>query len=175
MSLRQLEEALPALLEIRTDEPRGIDWNFLTEETGIVFPPDFVELVEAYPPFTVDEFLGLHIPSPGEEAQFVSGMRGFLGNLSSLRDSDMSHGYVPYPEPGGLVPWGDSCDGDVFFWRANETNPQSWTILVSGHNDDWCEFKGTLTEYLAGLVTGAVPPDGLPPDFPGATPVIEAD
>lgn len=70
---------------------------------------------------------------------------------------------------------GDSCDGDVFFWRANDVDPQSWTILVSGHNDDWCEFKGTLTEYLAGLVTGAVPPDGLPPDFPGATPAIEAD
>ncbi|WP_327247785.1 hypothetical protein [Streptomyces sp. NBC_01320] len=54
-------------------------------------------------------------------------------------------------------------------------DPRSWTILGSGHHDDWCEFKGTLTEYLAGLVTGAVPPDGLPPDFPGATPAIEAD
>jgi hypothetical protein len=30
--------------------------------------------------------------------------------------------------------------------------------------------KGTLTEDLAGLVTGAVPRD-----FPGATPAIEAD
>ncbi|WP_406104501.1 hypothetical protein OG698_20135 [Streptomyces sp. NBC_01003] len=175
MSLQQLEEALPALLDIRADGPRGVDWNFLAEETGVVFPADFVELAEAYPRFTVDEFLGLHIPTPGEEENFVRGMKGLLRNLEELRDSGMSHGNVPYPEPGGLVPWGDSCDGDVFFWRANGADPQSWTILVSGHNDDWCEFKGTLTEYLAGLVTGAVAPDGLPPDFPSATPDIEAD
>ena len=28
----------------------------------------------------------------------------------------------------------------------------SWSVLVSGHNDDWCEYAGDLTSYLAGLV-----------------------
>ncbi|OIJ86741.1 hypothetical protein BIV24_26070 [Streptomyces colonosanans] len=98
-----------------------------------------------------------------------------MTNLGDLRDSGMSHGYVPFPESGGLVPWGDSIDGDVFYWRTNGGDPQGWTVLVSGHNDDWCEFEMGVTEYLAGLVSGTVPPDGLPPDFPGATPVVEAD
>jgi hypothetical protein len=175
LSLEQLEEALPALLDIKAEAPRRIDWRFITEETGIALPPDFVDLAEAYPPFTVDEFLGLHIPEPGEERYFVSGARRLLANLASLHDSGMSHGYVPFPEAGGLVPWGSSVDGDVFYWRTNGGDPQRWTVLVSGRNDDWCEFKGGLTEYLAGLVSGAVMPDGLPPDFPGPTPIIEAD
>ncbi|MEV6594611.1 hypothetical protein [Streptomyces acidicola] len=175
LSLQQLEEELPTLVDIRANEQRRIDWNFITEETGIVFPWDFMALAEAYPPFTVDEFLGIRVPTPGEEQYFVSGLRRLLHDLTDLRDSGMSHGYVPFPEPGGLVPWGDSCDGDVFFWRTNPRGPESWTVLVSGHNDDWCEFKGSLTEYLAGLISGMVKPDGLPPDFPGATPSIEAD
>lgn len=175
MSLQRFEEALPALLEIRSGTPRRIDWRFVTRETGIVFPADFVELAETYPPFTIGGFLGLHVPEPGEEIHFVFGLRGLLASLRELRDSGMSYGYVPFPEPGGLVPWGDSIDGDVLFWRTNNGDPQSWTVLVSGHNDDWCEFDGGLTEYLAGLVSGTVAPDGLPPDFPGPSPVIEAD
>ncbi|MEV5085526.1 hypothetical protein AB0K74_44760 [Streptomyces sp. NPDC056159] len=175
MSLQQLEEALPALLDIREDERRSIDWDLISAETGVVFPSDFVALAEVYPRFTIDEFLGLHIPTPGEERYFVSGMKRLLGDLADLRGSGMSHGHVPYPEPGGLVPWGDSCEGDVFFWRTSGASAEAWTVLVSGHNDDWCEFQGSLTEYLAGLVSGTVAPDGLPPDFPGATPLIEAD
>ncbi|MFI9411376.1 hypothetical protein [Nocardia gamkensis] len=61
-------------------------------------------------------------------------------------------------------------------WRpeTSAADSASWSVLVSGHNDDWHEYAGDLTSYLAGLVRGTVPPDGLPPDFPGPTPVIEA-
>ncbi len=174
VSLRELEEAVPALLDIRSVERRSIDWAFIRREIGVVLPPDFVALAEAYPPFTVDDFLGLHLPSPGKEKNFVRGARAMLGDLAELRDTGMSHGHVPFPEPGGLFPWGDSCEGDVFHWKTSAADSASWSVLVSGHNDDWCGYAGDLTSYLAGLVRGTVPPDGLPPDFPGRTPVIEA-
>ncbi|WP_445528472.1 hypothetical protein [Streptomyces cyslabdanicus] len=175
MSLRELEEAVPALLDIRSAARRLIDWEFIRRETGAVLPSDFVALAEAYPPFTVDGFLGLHIPSVGEEQYFIAGVQGLLRNLAELRDAGMSHGHVPFPEPGGLFPWGDSSEGDVFYWRTSSTDAESWTVLVEGHNDDWCEYEGTLTSYLAGMARGTVPPDGLPPDFPGPMPVIDAD
>ncbi|WP_330250790.1 SMI1/KNR4 family protein [Nocardia sp. NBC_00565] len=175
MSLRELEQAVPALLDIRSAERRNIDWEFIQRETGVVLPPDFVALAETYPPFTVNDFLGLHIPSPGEEKYFLAGVQELLGNLAELRNAGMSHGHVPFPEPGGLLPWGDSSEGDVFYWKTSEADSASWSVLVSGRNDDWCAYAGGMTSYLAGLVRGTVPPDGLPPEFPSSTPVIEAD
>ncbi|GAA4574444.1 hypothetical protein GCM10023176_41450 [Micromonospora coerulea] len=174
VSLRELEEALPALLGIRSAERRLIDWEFVRRETGVVLPSDFVALAEAYPPFTVDDFLGLHIPSAGEEQYFVRGLQEGLRNLSELRDAGMSHGHPPYPEPGGLLPWGDSAEGDTFYWRTTGAEAESWTVLIASHNDDWCEYDGSLTSYLAAKVRGTVPPDGLPPDFPSRMPVVEA-
>ncbi|MCX4489930.1 hypothetical protein OG890_39260 [Streptomyces anulatus] len=174
MSLQELEEAVPALLDIRCAEPRGVDWDFIRHETGVALPPDFIALAEVYPRFVVDDFLGMHIPSPGKERNFVRGVRGMLANLAELRDAGMSHGYVPFPEPGGLFPWGESTEGDVFYWKTSDADSAAWSVLTSGHNDDWCTYAGGVTSYLAGLVRGTVPPNGLPPDFPGPTPVIEA-
>lgn len=173
--LRELEGVLPDLRSYRINGGRSIDWGYVEREVGTSFPADFVELSEAYPPFVLDDFLSVHIPQVGRERNFVSGIRRMLATLTSLRNDGMSHGYVPFPETGGLIPWGDSCDGDDFYWRTGGNHPDEWTILVSGRNDDWCEYEATLTQYLAGLVSGTVPPDGLPPDFPGNSPTVNFD
>ena len=94
------------MLEIRSAERRSIDWEYIRRETGVGLPPDFIALAEAYPPFTVDDFLGLHIPSPGKEKYFVRGARGLLSNLAKLRDAGMSHGLCSVPRAGRTVPLG---------------------------------------------------------------------
>ncbi|WP_405660191.1 hypothetical protein [Streptomyces sp. RK9] len=175
MSVQELEQELPELLRHRAPATRAIDWEGISEALGTALPSDFTELSEKYPALAIDDFLSIHIPAPGEERYFISGTRKLLDALRDRRDAGRSHGYVPHPEPGGLLPWGDSSDGDLFYWRTTDEGPDTWTILVSGRNDDWCEFRGGLTEYLAGLVSGAVPPDGLPPDFPGRTPSVDSD
>ncbi|MFJ3087782.1 hypothetical protein [Streptomyces sp. NPDC086838] len=173
--LDELEEALPALRAHRRSDLPPVDWAFIEREVGCAFPADFVELSTHYPPFVLDEFLSVHVPEAGRERNFVAGIREMTGTLASLRDDGMSHGHVPFPEPGGLVPWGDSCDGDDFYWRTGGDGPDDWTVLVAGRNDDWCEFRGSLTQYLAGLVKGTVAPDGLPPDFPVDDPAVTID
>ncbi|MGA4838854.1 hypothetical protein [Streptomyces sp. G45] len=170
-----MEQELPELLRHRATETRAINWGEISAELGTELPADFKALSEAYPPLTIDEFLAILIPTPGAERFFISGVRRLLDMLRHRRDRGASRGYVPYPEEHGLLPWGSSSEGDIFYWKTSDGGPDSWTILVSGRNDDWCEFQGSLTEYLAGLVSGAVPPDGLPPDFPGRTPTIESD
>ncbi|MEU3075691.1 hypothetical protein [Streptomyces laurentii] len=175
MSLAELEKAIPQLLGFRSPTHRGIDWGYIAREVGAAPPPDFVELSEKYPSFTVDEFLSIHIPDPGEERFFVRSVRERLEVLGEFRDAGMAHGYVPFPEPHGLYLWGDSIDGDYFYWKTGASRSDPWTILVEGANADWCEYDGSLTSYLAGLVRGTIPPDGLPPDFPGRTPVIDVD
>jgi hypothetical protein len=175
LSLSHLERTLPGLLEHRVPVRRNIDWARIERGLGTRLPSDFVELSEAYAPLIIDDFLALHMPVPGEEDKFVSVAQGILENLASLRESDMSHGHVPFPEKGGLIPWGDSDEGDMLYWRTRGDNPDEWTVVVSGAWDDWPEFPGSLTEYLAGLISGTVPAEGLPQGFPGPDPVITTD
>uniref|UniRef100_UPI002F90D346 hypothetical protein n=1 Tax=Streptomyces virginiae TaxID=1961 RepID=UPI002F90D346 len=152
---------------------RGIDWIAIASRLGTLFPDDYVDLANSYPSFVIDDFLSVHIPDRGDEERWGSGRLDVLAPLDSLWMSGMSQGYTPYPEPGGLIMWGDSCDGDSFYWRTTGDSPNSWTIVVAGANDDWSEFQGSLTDYLAGLITGDVAPYGLPPDFPGRTPAVD--
>lgn len=172
MSLENLEHVLPALLNIRNPRPRAIDWETVAEEFGSEFPEDYKQLAEWYGPLTIDDWLAIVVPDPGEEGRFIIATRKEIAALASLRDERLSHGFMPHPYPGGLIPWGESIDGDTFYWRTGAREPESWTIVVAGRNDDWVEFNGTLTGYLSGLVSGEVSPDGLPPDFPGRSPFV---
>lgn len=168
--------ALPALSSIEsTGLINQIDWMMIFRELGTELPSDYLALAGKYPPFTLDEFLAVRIPRNGGEQYYVEGLRNQMRELGELRDDGRSRGYVPYPEPGGLICWGSSCDGDGFYWRTSGGSPDLWGIVVRGANDDWHEFSGSLTAYLAGLVSGEVSPDGLPPDFPGPSPLVEAD
>lgn len=133
-----------------------------------------MELSEHYSLLVLDEFLSVHIPDPGAEEEFISVAGEFLSDLDSLRAAGMSHGYAPHPADGGLFPWADSVEGDTWYWKTGGPDPDTWPVVVSGHNDDWFEVDVGLTAYLAGLVRGTIPPDGLPPDFPGRTPTVEA-
>ncbi|WP_330113848.1 hypothetical protein [Streptomyces sp. MUM 178J] len=170
-----MESALPALLGLRLPGARGIDWGYIERELGVRLPQDFMELSEFYSSVILDDFLSVHIPDPGKEHEFISVAREFLSDLQSLRESDMSHGYVPYPEDGGVIPWADSCDGDTWYWKTGHADPNRWPVVLSGHSDDWVEIGESLTGYLAGLVQGRILPEGLPSDFPGRRPGVESD
>ncbi|MFD5549290.1 hypothetical protein ACFWJQ_21510 [Streptomyces goshikiensis] len=172
MTLHRLELAIPNLRTIKSEKPRVFDWDALSRELGTGIPGDFKELAESYPSFNISDFLALYIPEPGQEVAYAQSWKDDE-RLASLHADDLTYGYAPYPAPGGLIVWGASNEGDNFYWRTNDGDPDSWTIVVEGRNDDWCTYEGTLTDYLAGLVTGTVTTDGLPSDFPGRDPVID--
>ncbi|MFE7587064.1 SMI1/KNR4 family protein [Streptomyces gardneri] len=172
LKIDRLEQAVPALGLIKSAQPRTLNWAAVSAELGTGLPQDFMELAERYPAFIMADFLSLHLPDPGEEVGFVRGMKETFRSLAELHEEEMTEGYVPYPEPGGLIPWGDSAEGDNFYWHTGPDGPDSWTVVVETRNGYWGTYDGTLTEYLTGLVTGTVEPDGLPPDFPGENPTV---
>ncbi|WP_162952731.1 SMI1/KNR4 family protein [Streptomyces hundungensis] len=173
MSIHSFEEALPGLRALRSTSPRQVDWGAISRELGVSLPSDYRQLSESYPRFSISDFLFVSIPQPGEERGFVAGIREQLDDLGSLVDSEMNHGYLPYPKAGGLIPWGSSFEGDTFYWHTDQTCGD-WSVVIAGHNDDWVAYSGTMTEYLTGLVSGVISPDGLPDGFPGPTPNVEA-
>lgn len=163
---------MPKLRHIKSNERRVFDWHVLARELGTGLPEDFMELAEWYPTFHIADFLVLSIPEPGQEVAYAQTWKDDQ-NLAALYADGLTYGYAPYPAPGGLIGWGASYEGDNFYWRTNEGDPNFWTIVVEGRNDDWCTYDGTLTDYLAGLATGTVTTDGLPSNFPGRDPVID--
>ncbi|MFI6875716.1 hypothetical protein ACIBL6_19995 [Streptomyces sp. NPDC050400] len=94
-----------------------------------------------------------------------------LAGAEDMAQKDMLGGYPAFPEPGGLLRWGGSMDGDGFHWRT-AGQPNDWTVVVAGRNDDWYHHEGSLSNYLAWLCSGTAEPHGLPPDFPGPEPVV---
>lgn len=88
-----------------------------------------------------------------------------------MAQKGMLGGYPVFPESGGLLMWGSSIDGDEFHWRT-EGQPNEWTVVVAGRNDDWFHYEGRLSSYLAWLCSGTAVPHGLPPNFPGPEPVV---
>ncbi|MFB8210971.1 MULTISPECIES: hypothetical protein [unclassified Streptomyces] len=166
--LSDLERVLPGLRARRPSQGRTIDWQEFARVLGTDLPSDYKELSEAYPTFTVGGFLVVGAPRPGQEAQSAAGKLRALGVLEELAEDDMSHGYVPYPQPGGLLHCAETSSGDLFYWRTGDPDPDAWPVVVSTRNDDWWEHEDGLLSLLTGLISGEVPPWGLPEPFLGS-------
>ncbi len=165
--INDLERALPELREQRPERAREIDWSEMARVLGTDLPSDYKELSAAYPTFSVGGFLLVGTPWPGREAESAASKLGALDVLEDLVDADMAHGYVPYPRPGGLLHCAESSSGDMFYWRTGNSDPDSWPVVVSTRNDDWWEHENGLISLLSGLISGNIPPWGLPDPFLG--------
>ncbi|MEE1806721.1 SMI1/KNR4 family protein [Streptomyces sp. BE133] len=171
MSIESLEAALPGLVAQRLEVPRRIAWQVLFDGLRTGLPDDYIALAEFYPRLEIGQFLCVTSPAPGSEAEFVEEAREDIAVAEGMAQKEMFGGYPAFPESGGLLVWGASIDGDEFFWRT-QGQPNEWTVVVAGRNDDWFPYEGSLSSYLAWLCSGTAEPHGLPPNFPGPEPVV---
>ena len=155
----------------RAPTRRSVDWAVLGAHLGTALPSDFRSLAEAYPVLVIDDFLMLSVPQPGAEASWASGGREdeILQDLYEMSDTE---GYVPYPEPGGLLCWAESIDGDCLYWRTSPPDPNAWPVVVRGANGDWSEFPVGAVEFLAGVYRRTIDVPGMPGDFPSDDPQV---
>jgi hypothetical protein len=161
------------MVECRAAEPRAVRWEVLKQELGVELPPDFRAFAEAYPRLEFDDFLLVHLPEPGNESSFIATVRGAAKVVRHLSESGDAKGYVPFPEPGGLLEWGSSNEGDSFYWRTWSVSPAEWPVVVSGRNDDWSEYAIGAVDFLAAIYRRDLVVPGLPSaDFPGEDPTV---
>ncbi|UGY93055.1 SMI1/KNR4 family protein [Streptomyces gobiensis] len=163
----ELERALPGLRALRAARSRKINWPEVVRALGTDLPSDYKELCEAYPSFSIGDFLLVATPQ-GSESEFAVEMMEALDVLEDLAEADMSGGYAPYPRPGGLLHCAESSSGDTFYWRTGGDDPDAWPVVVSTRNDDWWEYDEGFVSLLAGLISGEVTPWGLPEPFLGS-------
>lgn len=134
-----------------------LTWEQVEETLGIKFPTDFKELMLRFPSGAF--FKRFYVISP---VQNLRRLREFQQNhdddLSPIReywgDPFMNTPYPPYPETGGVIPWGRS-DGLIFYWRETDPNPDNWPIVFTDFGfNNWGEYRGSASALLLKLLTG---------------------
>ncbi|MFE2097816.1 hypothetical protein [Streptomyces sp. NPDC059468] len=92
--------------------------------------------------------------------------------LQDLYEMGDTEGYVPFPQPGGLISWAESNSGDSFYWKTSPADPDAWPVVVRTDNAEWFEFPVGAVEFLAGVYGRTIDVPGMPRNFPGEDPQV---
>ena len=150
-------------------KPVDADWQATEEAVRSPLPPDFKAFVSLYGAGQIDGFLNLLDPAASQEAvRYAPAMERLLGGLRELRESVPSEiPHALHPEPGGLLPWAFSDNGDVFFWDTGHADPADWSIVIGeGGGPRWATHPGPVTSFLSALLGGSVRLPFLPSGWP---------
>lgn len=152
------------------------DWTKVEAELRSHLPSDYKAFVEVYGPGAVDEFLWVYHMAPTYPNLLLTREApADLVGLRDLREAGVKYIWYPlFPEEGGLFPWGRTFDGDSLFWRTESDNPDQWSVVVKeSRGPEWDEYPGTMTEFLAAVLTKRYDCPIFPEYFPSLRPTFE--
>jgi len=158
------------------------DWVAVERELGLELPSDYKELLSTFPPgvyFAPNlRAGGVGVLPPRPYLDFPDHLHQFSTVMDELREWRRDHpDDVPrplFPEPGGMVPWAHSDGNEFLLWvREPGQSPQEWTVAVTNQGmwrpDDSNpvveEFACSATEFLVGVVSGAITSEVLARDM----------
>lgn len=163
-------ERLAALMPPPPDPPVPPPWHQAPAQVGFEFPADYRAFIDRY---GAGEINGeLMVLAPTERPYRPGGPGGFRGYtafaqdevgaaFTALRDADPSHNPFPlYPEPGGLLVWGRTYNGDHLFWHTQDPNPDRWTVVAWLRNlpsPAWRPFDDTALDFLLAVASHTHP------------------
>ena len=151
-----------------------VDWAGVEGRLGVSLPDDYKAFIGTYGLGDIDGYLSvLH---PATRNRHLNLERKGASALAALRECraepmPMELPYSVFPEPGGLLPWGITGNGDDCFWRVTDSDPNRWTVVVANvRNDDWEAYRGGLVEFLCATLSGARRSDVFADDWPSKAP-----
>jgi hypothetical protein len=176
---------LEALIGPPRKRPPVVDWNTLESGLGLRFPRDHKDLCSRYLSLQFDSFLlwvnsGIWHPEVSvrgakDELEFLRQRKMHFPEIMLLDDRGRrseSPAFPIYPEPGGLLMWGNTINADHCMWLT-DPDPEKWTIVIE--NSDFWHFQGGLLEFLVGILDGSVRCPLLPDGFPSSLTVEEIE
>lgn len=172
-----MNESVERLRGIMPPPPEGgdvIDWDGVETRSGVRLPGDYRDFVGVYGGGIIDDILEIHTPDvPGSlmtgvpDAPVATRVERDLGWLSRV---------APGTDPGRLLRFGSTDDGDELLWVRSDGEPENWRVLLwlrhPPTDNAWTLFDGGMARFLLALVSGELTdPDPFDrPDFPADPP-----
>jgi hypothetical protein len=143
----------------------GTDWEPLYERLGTRLPAEYVDLMETYGAGCWTDWLRFKVPLGTEEYDLAPWAEWYHDTYRDHRARfPRNHPLAVWPEPGGLLPFADSIDGDQLCWLTEGATPGDWPlIVVPRHAPQGPPLTGTLTGLLLEWLRGRFSTEGLPP------------
>jgi len=103
------------------------DWKSVEDFLGISFPRDYKKFISFYGQGTLQSFMHIWSYLGKHDAKDV------IENVTAEYKYDLEKGYEiefkPYPEPGCLIPFASTNDGNYLNWRT-DGEPDSWCVVA---------------------------------------------
>jgi hypothetical protein len=135
-----MELSLSKLLEVIAPpegaKGRGVNWKDAEKELGFAFPTSFKEFIAVY-----GESQWFDLYSSALYPDSVTGVGQYREELQRIHEMVDENGILEdgapddspitlYPEPGGLLFFMSSSDGDYYFWRMEPDDSDQWPMVV---------------------------------------------
>jgi hypothetical protein len=150
------------------EAPNPADWPRVEGRLGMVLPADYKAYIGRYGSGVVDGFLWVLNPfSLNENIRFPDSSDRQLAILRRIRDEGSERlPYPIHPEPGGLLLWAESANGDCLYWLTDGP-PDAWRVTVNeSRAPNWYDHPGPMSALLADLLDGTVDVEFFPNNFP---------
>lgn len=148
-------------------EPFTGPWEPVEAYLGIELPLDYKDFARLYGRGRFMEFLFINLPGDRDRR---GSLEGELDLAREMINYGMPVPYPVWPDVGGLLNVGLTEFNDRLFWLTRG-EPSDWSIVVWDRALQRLEtFDRSLTDFLAGLATGTIVPEGfvgrtLPPNL----------
>jgi len=136
---------------------RPVDWEAAERKLGCRLPSDYKAFVDTYGPGTCCD-IHVAVPRAGQAHDLFGLLERVHGQVRAAERSRLaSRGigrteYDPpvYPEPGGMICWGEAANGLVFGWGPSGPDPGSWGVTITSPGPDGAIGAGAW-DYFGGI------------------------
>lgn len=162
-TLEQLMRIMPAP---KTAIATSGDWEAVASKLGTNLPSDYVAFITRYGTGRVSGFLWVYNPfEENVHLNLLSRYRIILDGDREIRESFPDDVPEPlFPEPGGLLPWAGTDNGDQLYW-CTKGAPDSWSVVVwESRGPEYESYSVSMTGFLCAWLRGEIQVPVFPPE-----------